>query len=442
MSTGLVDSTTAHLLQSDQQRLAATRFPIVTVSGSFRDKLEALNDLADAVDHPDIVFSRAHYSMALGVAIAAWGGAKVDATKAWGVDPTNYIQSSDWSKLSGSELLGRTFARHSLLAWLKKHVLDQNVRKKLPFTDAITGPLLFLCEHIERPIISLHYEAGNILAPAGHTILQVVTDPHVQASYLKYAELDNMTFAVFDEQTRHEFFELAEVMEKAVDPRRVVVTGPPIDPRVAAARTKKSATSWQRRPLRILLTTGGLGTNKAELAAILKQLLPLTRSRAQAVQLLYFAGTNQDHVKMVKQLARRARVKIGGAHEAGAKLRVFSGGDVVEANDLLIRLGFPWADLIITKPSGDMAYDAIASGAALLFLKPWGKWEEAILARLTTMGVARVAQTQSIVAQLASLRTPHGEKSWLEQALWTAQHLPPRYTRGAYNILALARKLL
>lgn len=438
MPASLFDSVSTRLLADDKKLLAQTAVPIVTVSATFRDKVEAQHRHDDAIDETEVVFSRAHYSMAIALAIAAWGGTTANARKAWLIDPSNYVTRRDWGKLEISETLGRILARQPALAWLKQNIVDRYARNnKLPITSAIAGPLLEMCAGVEQPIISLHDQTGNILAGIGKKVIQVVTDPYVRAQYVEHADLATMRFCVFDENTRTEFFEVAAAHGKSVRPEQVIVTGPPIDPRIVAAGAQKSSTAWQKRPLRLLLTTGGLGTNKDELQNILNMLLPLTRAGARPlpVHLLYYAGTNLDHAAMVKRRARQAGVRLSPieAHDAG--LRLIYADDVVTANNLLIRYGFPWADIVVTKPSGDMAYDAAVAGAALLFLRPWGVWENAVESVFLQNGIARRAQSQDIITQLHSLTTRFGADPWLQTAMAATAELPLNYRRGCQNIL-------
>ncbi|MCD8484944.1 hypothetical protein LRY65_03565 [Candidatus Woesebacteria bacterium] len=440
MPNSLVDEVSQKLLAADRMLLEKTKLPIVTISASYRDLLEDQYRLDDEFDHQEVVFSRAHYSMALAAGIVAWDGDSPQPEKAWMVDPTNYVQHSDWKRVAMSETLGRLMARHSLLEWVKKNVLDTIGRQKFPLADEITPPLLHLFENVRQPVLSFHIVTGNILAQAGKTVVQVVTDPHVRPDYVQNAHLSNITFCVFDEQTRYEFFEVASAHGKKVDPERVIVTGPPIDPRVLAAAKHKRTDSWRRRPLRILLTTGGLGTNKRELESILKQLVPLTRRRQHnKVQLIYYAGTNLDHVAMVEKVVEKFHgVSISeDVSDKNAALRVISSEDIVDANNLLLAYGFPWADVVFTKPSGDMAYDAVGAGCAVLLLKPWGEWEVNIQAMFTQSGVARVVDSGDgkVEEQLEHIMDRSLEKPWLESALEKARLMPPEFYRGAREIV-------
>ncbi len=379
--------------------------------------------------------------MALSAGITAWKGDTVDKKAAWIVDPTNYVQHKDWSRVAMSETVGRLMARYSLLEWAKKNILDTFGRKKFPLAEEITPPLMYLFQNVHKPILSFHIVTGNILAHAGKQVVQVVTDPHVREDYVQCAHLSNITFCVFDEQTRYEFLEVAALHGKKVDENRVIVTGPPIDPRVIAVRAGKRADSWRRRPLRVLLTTGGLGTNKDELESILKQLLPHTRRHHHGkIQVVYYAGTNRDHVDMVKKVAKELNgISVSeDMSDRQASLRVLYADDIVDANNLLLAYGFPWADLVFTKPSGDMAYDAVAAGCAVLFLRPWGEWELNIQAIFTQLGVARVAEVKDISAQLEHIMDRTLEVPWIESALEKTRLLPPEFSRGASEIVRVA----
>jgi hypothetical protein len=86
-----------------------------------------------------------------------------------------------------------------------------------------------------------------------------------------------------------------------------------------------------------------------------------------------------------------------------------------------------------------MAYDAAMSGAALLFLQPWGVWESAVESVFLQFGIARRAQVHSIVTQLHSLTTRFGDDPWLQTAMVATTKLPPTYTRGCQNILQVVK---
>lgn len=428
------------VLELDKERMDQTELPIVTVSATFREDLKEFNQLPFDEDEPDIVFSRAHYSMAVAIAIYRWK-TKIDPKKAWIIDPTNYVSNKQWTNIELTELIGKTLARQPILKSLKD-VVDKFGRNKLPILKSITPSLVFVTADIKKPVLSLHVAAGNILAETNKKIVQVITDPHVRYDYLNYAEKPFMRFCVFDDATKIEFLEKAAAAGKKADPNRVIVTGPPIDPRIIAARHKKHP--WSKGNLKLCITTGGLGTNKKEIETLLRQLLPELRKRPSAYQLLVYAGTHADIRDMIKRLAKSHRVAVGRTDDRKADLRILYHSQIVNANELLVKYAFPWADGFISKPSGDMAYDAVASGAFLLTLKEWGEWETNIRHRFEEKNISRVAMVDEIVAQLETLAQPiNGRLSWIEQAMINAKNIEkfdPYFLEGVQNITKVALK--
>ncbi len=460
--SNLFDPKLEKTLKKDKKLLEEAQIPIITVSATYIEDLKGFHDFPEQDTSTDIVFSRAHYSMALGAAVQAWGK-KIDSSQAWVVDPTNYVKANDWFSVRLTETIGKTLARMPILKKLKD-LVDKFGRNKLPILDSITPPLLYLTENINKPILSFHIAAGNILAAQGKQIYQVITDPHVRDDYLNEAERDNISFLVFNDNTKTDFLERAAILEKEVDPNRVIVTGPPIDPRIIAACSHKQP--WRNGPLKLCLTTGGLGTNKTEIKSILKQLMPKLRKRPNPYQLLVYVGTHRDLAKLVKKIASEEHVAVShineedpaefkpkGKLEAPAvikinrkkldesRLSLIYHPQIVDANELLIRYGFPWADGFITKPSGDMAYDAVASGSFLLTLAEWGEWEHNIREVFSQKGVARKAETKNIVAQLQALTTAQGKaEPWVEQAMQHAQKIKGLFLEGCENILSAVEK--
>ncbi len=430
MPTSALDPTLAHLLELDRHRLTTTRVPIVTVSASYREDLKAWYGIPDNDELPDVVFSRAHYSMALAMATQLWG-TQMDPAMAWIVDPTNYVSRTDWSKIKLTEEIGKTIARQPLLK-TAKDLFDRFGRQKLPILASVTPPLEHLFADVKQPILSMHVAAGNILVEMGKTVVQVVTDPHVREDYLAQAHRPTMTFCVFDERTRQEFLEKAAIKHIRVDPSRVIVTGPPVDPRLLKLRThKKPPVS---RPVHLCLTTGGVGTNKRELLDILEQLIPELRRQEPAYQVVMYASTQQDIAQEVRQLARDHHIRIGRDNDTSAPLRLLYHPQIVNANELLLKYGFPWADGFITKPSGDMAYDAVGAGCFLLTLAEWGEWEHNIRAIFEQLGISRVARINNIVTQLNFLQKKHLGKSWISQAIMRSLRIDKLYLDGAKEI--------
>lgn len=415
-------------LHDDRHRLEKVDVPIVTVSASFRSDMERhLGESAQ--DRGEIVFSRAHYSMA----IAVLEQARRQKLSAWMVDPINYLSDRDWQKLERIEIIGQMTARIPILKALKD-IFDTFVRKQIPLTAAIQKPLNYVTNRVGSPIISLHYEAGNYLAKVGKRVLQVVTDPHVRPHYLFEAGRPNITFAVFDEATKRSFIEKAAALNLQIAEGKVIVTGPPIDPRVIEKRSGKKPDDYKKRGLRLAITTSGLGTNYGEIKQTLENLLPvLTRKK---IELLLYAGTHLDFYKIFYALAAKNNLPIGG-EDSKMPLRIIYDKSIVIANQKLIDGAFGWADGFITKPSGDMAYDAVAAGCFLLTLDPWGEWEENIYKIFEKKGIALMADTTNLAGQLEQLE----QKGWFMQAIKNALKIEEIYLHGAKNIVDLQQTL-
>lgn len=423
---------TAH---EERHLLETVQIPIVTVSATFKEQLEERFGEKPTEESPDVTFSRAHYSMANAIVVAATKKKKTF----WMIDPTNYVSARDWPKIMFTERMGRLIARNPLLKTLKDMV-DTRVRNQLPLTGAIKAPLTYVTGRVSRPIISLHYEAGNILLENGKKVLQVVTDPHVRPQYLTHAQMQ-VVWAVFDEKTRAELITLGAQLGHKIDPRRVVVTGCPVDPRIPTKDRNQATRGFKHRPLRLAITTGGLGTNKGEIETLLHNLTPLLKKKA--VQVVAYAGVHDDFEAMFVSYAKEHGIRLAEPDDTHATFRVLRGNDIVDANELLLDYVFPWADGFITKPSGDMAYEAVAAGCFLLTLTPWGEWEENIRAYFESCGVSQRAKPEEIVAQLNSLTTApiSHNKPWIELALEKSRKLSKDISRGADNILKLYQQL-
>lgn len=424
---------TAH---EERHLLETVDIPIVTVSATSKNELKEKFGEDVSVDTPDVTFSRAHYSMANALVVAATKQRKTF----WMIDPTNYVSARDWPKIMFTQRMGRLIARSPLLKELKD-LMDTRLRNQLPLTAAIKEPLTYVTGRVERPIISLHYEAGNILLENGKTVLQVVTDPHVRPQYLTHADNPKLTWAVFDEATKARVIELGYILGHKIDHSRVHVTGCPVDPRIPLKDKNTAIRGYRYRPLRLAITTGGLGTNKDEIQDLLVHLAPAIKKGE--VSIAAYAGVHEDFETMFTTFARTHRIKIGDQSDGQAPFRIFRDHDIIGANELLLDHIFPWADGFISKPSGDMAYEAVAAGCFLLTLRPWGEWEENIRAVTENWGVSLRADIENILPQLRAITTMpiEGKLPWVELALTRAHRLAPQIAKGADNILKLHRKI-
>lgn len=456
-------------LKKDKEYLEKTKLPIITVSASYKEDLKGLHGFSEKDTIPDVVFSRAHYSMALGIAIKAWGET-IDYQKAWLADPTNYVSSQDWKNIQLTQTIGEVLARQNFLKKIKD-LVDKFGRNKYPIANSITPPLLYLTQNINQAILSLHIASGNILLENGKKVVQVITDPHVRDDYLKNAQNPNLTYCVFDHKTKTELLEKAAVSGKTIDEKKVIITGPPIDPRIVHARKHKTA--WRSDTLRLCITTGGLGTNKIEIKQILEQLLPLLNNPTHRqklgippLQLIIYAATHNDIRNIALNLAKQNNLT---AYQPNLKdpanfrlhqsilsqnntninqkithspLVILYHPQIVDANELLIRFGFPLAHGFITKPSGDMAYDAVASGSFLLTLQEWGEWEHNIRQIFELKDIARKTQVSDIISQLRVLSNiKTRSQSWIEQAMNHALSIDKLFLEGSKNIIKAVEKV-
>lgn len=418
----------AHTLHDDRHRLEEVDVPIVTVSASFKGEIG--KHLGEKPQTPEeIVFSRAHYSMA----VAVFSTASSLGLSAWLVDPVNYVSPKDWQKMIFMERVGRLAARFSFIKRLKNFV-DSLVRTKLPLAGVIKKPLIYLTERTVAPVISLHYETGNILAVSGKKVVQVVTDPHVRPQYLLEGQRENLVYAVFDQETKNELLRKAQEMGKKIQKQRVFVTGPPVDVRIVGARKNKNPQELDKRGLRLLITTGGLGTNKNEIRDILEDLLPILGK--EKIELILYAGTHLDFREMFYSLSKKFKVDAGDI-DTKAQVRVIYDESIIRANQELVEHAFPWADGVMTKPSGDMAYDGAASGSFLFFLEPWGEWEENIRKIFIKMDIG-----QEVRGDFAGQLKEALSSGWAKGAMKKSLSIDPLFLNGARNIVKLQQSML
>lgn len=432
------------IFKEDKRYLEETDIPIITVSGTYHEDLKKWHGLPNNETDSDIVFSRAHYSMALGIATQVWGKTQ-NRKKAWIADPTNYVSKENWSSLELTETIGKAIARHDILKTIKG-IVDKFGRKKLPILNSITPPLMYLTQNINKPILSLHIAAGNILIQQGKTVLQVITDPHVREEYLDYVESGLITYCVFDEKTKQDVLEKATILKKRIKPEQVIVTGPPVDPRIVKARSKKIP--WRSGPLNLCVTTGGLGTNKGEILSLLHNSLTDLKAHS-STHLMLYASTHEDIFQACKDLCTEHSLDYRVISDQSdpitknQRISILYHPQLVDANELLIKHAFPWAHGFVTKPSGDMAYDAVAAGCFLLTLNEWGEWEHNIREIFEQKGISRVLHHEAFTQQLDALKNASGKhQSWIERAMHAAHTIDPLFLKGCEEIVKTYKTLL
>lgn len=415
-------------LHEDRHKLEDVDVPIITVSATYRGEIKKNFGEKIKVDH-EAVFSRAHYSMALAILVEA----NLRSLSSWLIDPTNYVSKNDWKKVIFVEKVGRLLARVLILKKIKD-LLDSILRSNFPLRKSIEVPLRYVSERCKNPVVSMHYEAGNILANEGKKVVSVVTDPYVHATYLQEAGRKNITFAVFDEETKKEFIEKAKKADVEIEPSRIVVTGPPVDPRIVESRKNKKSNAYKSRGLRLVIATGGLGTNKGEIERLLENLL--SNLHKNNLELILYASTHNDFREMFYNLGEKYGIEVG-AIDSKAKIRVIHRTNIIDANQELIENAFGWADGFVTKPSGDMAYDAIAAGCFILSLDPWGIWEERIEKIFTKHGVLIHADVDNFSEQIDKLN----QTDWFKTAIEKSLAIDKLYLQGSKKIVDLQQTL-
>ena len=124
-------------LHDDRHRFETVDVPVVTTSASFRSDIA--HNLGEKTKEltTDIVFSRAHYSMAVGIMRAALE----EKLNTWLIDPVNYVTGQDWDKVVFLAKTGKLIARLAILKRLKD-LFDTVVRGKSPLTQVIPVPLI------------------------------------------------------------------------------------------------------------------------------------------------------------------------------------------------------------------------------------------------------------------------------------------------------------
>lgn len=419
-------------LIKERELLNKVEVPVITISATYRKELASKYQIAVPSEY-DVVFSRAHYSMAEAVRQAAQEMGKTTSLS----DPTNFVGHKEWAKVEFTEKTGKLMARYSLLKWLKDR-LDTFVRNKLPINKAVTAPLKYLTEEIACPIISLHYETGNLLVKFNKRVVQVVTDPHVRPQYLDCLPSENITYCLFDEETKKYFLEEAERQNKKVNDNQLIVTGPPVDPRISRiGRIEKKIE--KDKPLNVAICTGGLGTNLAEIKeGLLDRVAPMFKF-PKRVRLFLYAGTHRDFRDFFEDFAAKINIRVGNLDDESAEIRILYEDSIIDANNNLIKYMFPWAQVVVTKPSGDMAYEAAAAGCCLIFLKPWGVWEENIEKRFVER---KIGFDLDYVIKNNDLAIKWWENEKLTTALKNAHNLPEIFRNGAENIVKLQNSFL
>ncbi len=154
------------------------------------------------------------------------------------------------------------------------------------------------------------------------------------------------------------------------------------------------------------------------------------------LRLLLNASTHQDFFSMYQALCAQSGISPSPLENEYAPVRILYANNIVEVNELLIKYMFPWAHGIITKPSGDMAYDTAASGAFCLFLQPLGDWEVNIRDRFELLDLGTSINPHRFLTELDRLAKPYYQgRSWFSTAHIGLKNIPALMLQGSTNII-------
>ena len=104
-------------LHEERHKMQEVQVPIVTVSATYRKELaKQYQTLVHSTQ--DVVYSRAHYSMAEAIRQQAL----LEKKTAHVVDPTNFVSDADWQKIEFTESVGHIMARNRLLKLVKDKI--------------------------------------------------------------------------------------------------------------------------------------------------------------------------------------------------------------------------------------------------------------------------------------------------------------------------------
>ncbi len=378
--------------QDKAKMLADTsKIPILTAS-------EVGNSRYDTRTSP---LSRAHATIAQSVAQVLNGATDVY------VDVLQYVNNRDFLKfeklarrakrVASSPRLHDVYNRYSPLI---RRIVNPD-KKVQPVVDYFAKSIASRGDN--TPVITTHYSVGNALLESlkargdGRSVVHYVTDPsHIHTQYLKHKDDPRTHYFVFDKAT-------ASALEDAgVDADKISVTGFSTHPDLSPAEARSVAD----RKLRVGIFTGGVGTNRAEIETIVQNFNPENQ------QLVVYCGTHTDIMESSLGLvSRNLRTKIVPAQnfqesDIGDEHIVFVVGTSLEGAVPASYKVLNWSDVVATKPSGDIAIEAVLSGHPVIPLSHWGVQEDVIDDMLHAYGATiDIPDLKNIGAILSTLQT-------------------------------------
>lgn len=246
----------------------------------------------------------------------------------------------------------------------------KNERRRLALDKLNTRPLVKLLRGYQPDlIVCTHFLPAEIVSwlkakerLASRQVI-IVTDFDVHAMWLVHHY--EHYFVALDEAR-------AYLEALGIPPRKITVSGIPIDPVFAKQKEKdemRSKHGLARDRTTILLSAGGFGVGSVD--ALIASLLPL-QHRAQVVAI---CGRNEELKKRLTKLAARSKPN------ATVLLKPF--GYTREMDELMTA-----SDLVLGKPGGLTTSEALAKGLVFVIVNPIPGQEERNSDHLLEGGVA------------------------------------------------------
>lgn len=240
-------------------------------------------------------------------------------------------------------------------------------------------------------LVNTHFLPPDIVSPRrrralpGLQVWSLVTDywPHV---WWKAPGVDRYFAGLEETQT--------ELIARGVDPRRITVSGLPVDRQFSIVRDRAPLiTTYQleAQRLTLLVTSGGYGIGPVE--RLCRSLIDGARAAQDRVQLVIVAGENRPLKARLEALA----------HAAPCPVRVL--GFTREMPELMTV-----ADVVLTKPGGMTVTEALVAGRPLVLFAPiWGQ-ETGNARLLVHHGLARLLRRPEDAGPLIAQWLQHPEE--------------------------------
>ncbi len=377
--------TTEKDVKQAQEKLAKADIPVITIAGS-----------------PQIggYLTMAHDSMMQAFLEAA----EDKGIKAYGLDVLDFLTTEEERKgILDMAKLPRIVVRTEMGSRLLHNPIVQKLRGGLGFEEVLKDKILKLIDKVskDKVIVTYHYGTAKTLVEAGYKVMIAVTDPSVELTHNGYFDFltsenkERVFYGTMDKATKEWFVKEINVFEKNIKEVGCFVSPQMI--KAGKEKIKNRDVRWEKctkgnEKFHISLFTGGLGTNFWEMRdAVLNFLCMLCKDK---ITVDVFFNTNSDLDKHLNDVLK----KVGCDED----INIFSSKDKDKLNKKSIEI-FKKSDLVLTKPSGDKAFEAIASGAIPLFLFPLHPHEVVIREYVMNGGVGEIAKIEDLKEQVESI---------------------------------------